>query len=89
MGARSSGGILEALARNLVVTILDATNYFEKGYISHANPTPAKTNSKNDHTAYLIRSVVVRRARQPSATETNSANRIIAEKWLAINAAGT
>ena len=54
----------------------------ENGYMSHAAPMPSKRNRRKDVAAYLIRSSVVRLVRQPSAVETNSANRIIAQKWL-------
>jgi len=52
--------------------------------MSHAAPMPIKRNRRKDHAAYLIRSSFVRRVRQPRAMETNSANKIIAQKWLSI-----
>jgi hypothetical protein len=59
----------------------------EKRYISHAAPMPIKRNRIKDHAAYLIRSNFVRRVRQPRAIETNSANKIIAQKWLSMRVA--
>jgi len=56
----------------------------ENGYISQAAPIPINRKSRKDHAAYLIRSNFVRRVRQPRAKETNSANRIIAQKWLSM-----
>jgi hypothetical protein len=61
----------------------------EKGYINQAAPAPNNRNSRKDHAAYLMRSTVLRRARAPSAIETNSANRIIAQKWLSISTAAS
>jgi len=56
----------------------------ENGYISQAAPIPIKRNRRKDHAAYWIRSSFVRRVRQPRAIETNSANKIIAQKWLSM-----
>jgi len=43
---------------------------------------PMAINKKNDHAAYLTRSVVVRSPMHAIATETSSAKISIAEKWL-------
>jgi len=56
----------------------------ENGYMSHAAPMPIKRNRRKDHAAYLIRCSFVCRVRQPRAKETNSANKIIAQKWLSM-----
>ena len=56
----------------------------ENGYMSHAAPKPIKRNRTKDNAAYLIRSSVVRRVRQPRAMETNNAKRTIAQKWLSM-----
>jgi hypothetical protein len=54
----------------------------EMGYISHATPTPTRTNSANDHNAYLTPPGLARCVKHASATETSSANSSIAPKWL-------
>src|SRR5271165_517358 len=59
-------------------------NYRENGYISHAAPTPIRMKSRNDLTAYLMRSEAVRRVRHVSAIETSAANDTIAQKWLIV-----
>ena len=68
------------------IRVCDETeiDHLENGYISHAAPMPIKRNRTKDHAAYLIRSSLVRRVRQPRAIETNSANKIIAQKWLSM-----
>ena len=62
-------------------------DYRESGYINQAAPIPINKNIKKDHAAYLIRCGIVRRARQPSAMETNSAKSTMAQKWLRVGIA--
>lgn len=50
----------------------------ENGYIIHPIPTPISTNNKKDQPMYFARSRMGRRLKNPNATETISANRIIA-----------
>jgi len=57
--------------------------------MNQAAPTPINRNSRKDHAAYFMRSAVLRRVRAPSAIETSSANRIIAQKWLTISTAAS
>jgi hypothetical protein len=62
-------------------------DYRESGYINQAAPIPITRNNRKDHAAYLIRSGMLRRVRQPSAIETNSAKRTMAQKWLRMGVA--
>jgi len=52
-------------------------NYRENGYIIQPIPTPISTKSRNDQPMYFARSRMGRRLKNPKATETISANRII------------
>ena len=62
--------------------------YREKGYISHASPTPIARNITNDHTAYLIRCAVVCPPSPANAIDTSNAKITIAGKWLRCNRLG-